>query len=174
MGGNMYGVANSVGSLAEFNFHGDVVAAEMVLREFQPKTELTIATLEFTLNNPFPPSVVENISNQTVLGNLFKNIAAKDISRYYSGLNTKMKHQFDDKTGFRFYDLLAVIVALHPDTVLKSWNHTVAVELEGKFTRGLMVIDRNELILDTYFGKANIPAEVDVEKILALKEMQFS
>ena len=56
MGGNMYGVANSVGSLAEFNFNGDVVAAEMVLREFQPKTELTIATLEFTLNNPFPPS----------------------------------------------------------------------------------------------------------------------
>ena len=50
----------------------------------------------------------------------------------------------------------------------------VAVELEGKFTRGLMVIDRNELILDTNFGKANIPAEVDVEKILALKEMQFS
>ena len=52
----MYGVANSVGSLAEFNFNGDVVAAEMVLREFQQKSELTIATLEFTLNNPFPPS----------------------------------------------------------------------------------------------------------------------
>ena len=50
----------------------------------------------------------------------------------------------------------------------------MAVELEGKFTRGLMVIDRNELILDTNFGKANIPAEVDVEKILALKEMKFS
>ena len=56
MGGNMYSVGNSVGSLAEFNFHGDVTAAEMVLREFQGKTDLTVATLEFTLENPFPPS----------------------------------------------------------------------------------------------------------------------
>ena len=44
-----------------------------------------------------------------------------------------MKHQFDDKTGFRFYDLLAVIVALHPDTVVESWNHTARVVTSSSF-----------------------------------------
>ena len=44
---------------------------------------------------------------------------------------------------------------------------------KGKYTRGTMVIDRNGLILGD-IGKAKIPAKVDIEKIVALEEMNFS
>lgn len=118
--------------------------------------------------------MVQLIDNSTVLGNLFKHISQVDIRRYEEGLQRKSKHEFDLKTGFLFYDLFATIIACHPEVVTNVEEYPASVELAGTYTRGMMVVDRNNRSnMFGHNGKVWLPKSVNMDRIMSLRSLKF-
>ena len=60
----------------------------------------------------------------------------------------------------------------------KAIEFPVTVELDGKYTRGMMVIDRNtatrqDSIIHHQTGTAWMPIKIDIKKIMGLKSLRF-
>ena len=126
----LQGIGNVTES-AEFNFHADPEAASTVLR--LAKCPVTIATWELSYKYNFVPLTWR----KEILGKLETSAAA---------LINKL-----EEVWFRNYlwgdnwilcDQLAMMAALYPDAVTQATNHIARVELGGRLTRGMMVLDK--------------------------------
>ncbi|XP_031573606.1 inosine-uridine preferring nucleoside hydrolase-like [Actinia tenebrosa] len=126
MGGNKHGIGNHFIS-AEFNFGADPEAAFVVLDQFE--CPINIISWEFCLENPIEWEFFNNyIGLPTPKSRFLKAISTK-IADYEAG------------GPWLTCDPFAVAVALCPDIVLEDKMVHATIELSGKVTKGMMVID---------------------------------
>ena len=126
MGGNYKGVGN-IAMAAEFNFYTDPVAAHIVIKEFScPKI---LVTWEFTQTARLSKEEMKTFLNQD-----------SKVSRFYKTIFEKF---LDVKDMGLLCDVLAVAVAVDPMLITKYHDVYATVELQGKYTKGQVVIDWN-------------------------------
>jgi purine nucleosidase len=128
MGGAVTGQGNT-SVPAEFNVAFDPEAAEVVFRAF-PRFEL--ADWEAVLRHGFPHRDFEAW------------LAAGDgRARFYDGISRFTRAWSAGRRGELWHsaDALAMAAALQPDGVLRAEERHLAVELEGRLSRGATVVD---------------------------------
>ena len=128
MGGAVTGQGNT-SVPAEFNIAFDPEAAEVVFRAF-PRFEL--ADWEAVLRHGFPHRTFEAW------------LAAGDgRARFYDGISRFTRAWSAGRRGELWHsaDALAMAAALQPDGVLRAEERHLAVELEGRLSRGATVVD---------------------------------
>ncbi|XP_006807196.1 inosine-uridine preferring nucleoside hydrolase-like [Neolamprologus brichardi] len=153
MGGTIEARGNTT-ICGEFNFVCDPEAAYIVLDRYTCPTYM--ATWEFTCRNTLPWSFCDNwLSVHTEKSDFVEKILR--ISRQ----KCEEKHK-----EFNPCDAYAMAAALNDAVIPESEEVAVTVELQGIYTRGMMVLDRNEKLKKEH--KVFIMKNVDLEKF---KEM---
>ena len=128
MGGAVTGQGNMSVS-AEFNIAFDPEAADVVFRAF-PRFELV--DWEAVLRHGFPHRDFDGW------------LAAGDArARFYDGISRKTRAWSAERRGDHWHsaDALAMAAALQPEGVLRAEERPLAVELEGRLSRGATVVD---------------------------------
>ncbi|EDO33492.1 predicted protein, partial [Nematostella vectensis] len=124
MGGNKHAVGNHLVT-AEFNFGADPEAAHIVLNEF--KCNMSLITWEFTLENPMTWAWFDEYAAvNTTKGRFIYNIT---------------RHTFENGGPYITCDPFTVAVVARPDIITKSKMVYLTVELDGRITRGQVVVD---------------------------------
>ncbi|CAD6186665.1 unnamed protein product [Caenorhabditis auriculariae] len=133
MGGNYYGVGNVSGvSSAEYNFHGDPEAADIVLREL--KCPVTVVPWEAFFFRSMEENEVDfhaHLRYDTPLANFLSTATRVGRIRF-------------EAVGrqYAYCDEIAIATAINEErVVLESKSLVVAVELSGTITRGQVVVD---------------------------------
>lgn len=130
MGGALTAHGN-ITAAAEFNIAFDPEAAHIVFEAF-PQFEL--ADWEATIAHGLPHREVEQW-------------LAADVprARFYEQISRKTRLWSEDSRGEEWYaaDALAMAFALEPEGAQRLEQRPVAVELEGRHTRGVTVVDWN-------------------------------
>ncbi|MEE6470490.1 hypothetical protein FKM82_008984 [Ascaphus truei] len=127
MGGNLEGRGNRT-VCAEFNFYLDPEAAYIVMNDFTCPT--FIAALEFANDNSLTKEFFKNWVNQdTVKANFMKTITAKG---------------WPEKKNFVSYDSYAMAAVIDEFIITEYLECAVSVELQGNYTRGMMVLDTQD------------------------------
>lgn len=145
MGGNFRGVGN-VTKCAEFNFWSDPEAAHIVLSE--SKCPIYIYPWEACLEASKATPLQE--WRMKVLPNIQSNI-------------TNFMDSIDGKIGRKNFvpcDAYVTACFIVPKMITKMEDFHVTVELQGKHTRGQMVIDRKKLEKPNAFLIEEIDAEM--------------
>lgn len=130
MGGNIEGIGN-ISEAAEFNFYADPEAANVVLR--LTKCPTYIASWELS----FKYTKVQRKWRDEVLGKM-ETPAAKLVQQ----LEQVWFDSWPWGDNWILCDQLAMTAALCRDSIKKSSEHYAQVELEGRMTRGMMVLDQ--------------------------------
>lgn len=128
MGGAVTGQGNT-SIPAEFNIAFDPEAADVVFRGF-PAFEL--ADWEAVVRHGFPHRDFEGW------------LASGDHrARFYDGISRFTRKWSEGKRGALWHsaDALAMAAALHPDGVARAETRYLAVELEGRLSRGATLVD---------------------------------
>ncbi|XP_018546217.1 inosine-uridine preferring nucleoside hydrolase [Lates calcarifer] len=161
MGGNTDSRGNTT-VCGEFNFVADPEAAYIVLERYTCPTY--IAPWEFSCRNSLPWSFCKEwLCQNTEKAAFMKKITALSMTKAQS---EDYQKEITEGKGFNSCDTYAMAAAIDDSFVTESDEVGVTVELEGKFTRGMMVLDYMELLSKKH--KAFIMKTVDLEK---LKEM---
>ncbi|MGE7138790.1 nucleoside hydrolase [Luteibacter sp. NPDC031894] len=129
MGGAVTGHGNTGKVPAEFNIGFDPEAAHVVFEAF-PMFDLV--DWEATVRHAFPDEVYERwVASGDRRAAFFEKIFA-----------TARRFNADhERTGFIAADALAMAVALDPAIVVRAETRHVAIELDGRLTRGATVVD---------------------------------
>ena len=150
MGGAVTGCGNTGRVPAEFNIGFDPEAAHVVFEAF-PQVDLV--DWEATLRHAFDE---ESFDAWLAAGDeraaLFGQIYA--TARAYNRAH--------ERRGVIAADALALAVALDPDIVTRSERRHVAIELDGRLTRGATVVDW--AIRLGKMAQANIVLEIDQDR----------
>ncbi|MDY0023117.1 nucleoside hydrolase [Arenimonas caeni] len=128
MGGAVTGQGNT-SVPAEFNIAFDPEAADIVFRSF-PKAE--VVDWEAVLRHGFLHTDVDAW------------LAAGDArARFYDAISLNTRRWSAERRGERWHsaDALAMAVALAPGGVRRAEDRPLAVELEGRLSRGATVVD---------------------------------
>lgn len=147
MGGAVTGHGNTGKIPAEFNIGFDPEAAHVVFTAF-PLFDLV--DWEATVRHAFDDSVLDAW------------LAAGDERAELFGRIFQVARRFNaahERSGFIAADALAMAVALDPSVVVRSELRHVAIELDGRLTRGATVVDWNKRLGGT--PNARIVLEVD-------------
>ncbi|GAA6225140.1 inosine-uridine preferring nucleoside hydrolase-like [Lates japonicus] len=161
MGGNTDSRGNTT-VCGEFNFVADPEAAYIVLDRYTCPTY--IAPWEFSCRNSLPWSFCKEwLCQNTEKAAFMKKITTLSMTRAQS---EDYQKEITEGKGFNSCDTYAMAAAIDDSFVTESDEVGVTVELEGKFTRGMMVLDYMELLSKKH--KAFVMKTVDLEK---LKEM---
>ncbi|KAL7369843.1 hypothetical protein ABVT39_010233 [Epinephelus coioides] len=157
MGGNTESRGNTT-VCGEFNFVADPEAAYTVLDRYTCPTY--IATWEFTCRNSLPWSFCDTWLAQDT-------DKARFMDKIY--LHTRKMVQTDryqkellGGPGFNTCDTYALAAAIDDNLITESEEVAVTVELEGTYTRGMMVVDYMEMLKKKH--KAVILKKVDLER----------
>ncbi|MEO6263504.1 MAG: nucleoside hydrolase [Luteimonas sp.] len=128
MGGAVTGHGNLTAA-AEFNIAFDPEAAHLVFSAF-PKIELV--DWEAVLAHGFAHAGFEHWLQ-----------ADSPRARFYGAISRQTRAWAADRRGERWHaaDALAMALALQPDAALEVLERPLAVELEGRHTRGATVVD---------------------------------
>jgi purine nucleosidase len=154
MGGAVTGHGNTGKVPAEFNIGFDPEAAHVVFEAF-PSFDLV--DWEATLRHAFDDAEFDGwLAAGDRRADFFRKIVA--AARGYNA-----KH---DRSGVIAADALAMAVALDPDIVTRSEIRAVAVELDGRLTRGATVVDWAKRLGQP--AQANIVLEVDQARFAAM------
>jgi purine nucleosidase len=154
MGGAVTGHGNTGKVPAEFNIGFDPEAAHVVFEAFEM---FDLVDWEATVRHAFPDDVYE--------GWIAKG--DKRAAFFHDVFGTARKFNAEhERTGFIAADALAMAVALDPAMVTRAETRHVAIELDGRLTRGATVVDWHKRL----GGKANarIVLEVDQARFNAL------
>ncbi|CAK6979343.1 inosine-uridine preferring nucleoside hydrolase-like [Scomber scombrus] len=154
MGGNCESRGNST-VCGEFNFVADPEAAYIVLNHYTCPTY--IATWEFSCRNCLPWSFCDDWLAQDTDKARFM----EKISRY-TRKTERYQKELVAGNGFNPCDTFALAAAINDTLVIESEQVAVSVELEGTYTRGMMVLDYLDLLNKKH--KAFIMKKIDVEK----------
>jgi purine nucleosidase len=154
MGGAVTGRGNTSKVPAEFNVGFDPEAAHVVFEAF-PSFDLV--DWEATLRHAFDDAEFDRwLAAGDHRADFFGQIVA--TARRYNA-----RH---DRSGVIAADALAMAVAIDPSIVTRSETRAVAVELDGRLTRGATVVDwAGRLGQPT---RANIVLEVDQTRFAAM------
>ncbi|NID16042.1 nucleoside hydrolase [Luteibacter yeojuensis] len=129
MGGAVTGHGNTGKLPAEFNIGFDPEAAHVVFEAF-PMFDLV--DWEATVRHAFADEVYERwVASGDRRAAFFEKI-------FGTARRFNAKHE---RTGFIAADALAMAVALEPGIVVREETRHVAVELDGRLTRGATVVD---------------------------------
>ncbi len=154
MGGAVTGHGNTGKVPAEFNVGFDPEAAYVVFEAF-PSFDLV--DWEATLRHAFDDAEFDGwLAAGDRRADFFSQIVA--AARGYNA-----KH---DRRGVIAADALAMAVALDPTIVTRSETRAVAVELDGRLTRGATVVDWARRLGQS--TRANIVLEVDQGRFAAM------
>ena len=126
MGGNKHGKGNHFIS-AEFNFGADPEAAFVVLNEFV--CPINIISWEFCLEHPFDWEFFYNYTGQPTTESRFLKSISMKISDY------------EDGGPWLTCDPFVIAVALCPEIILEDKRVHATIELSGRVTKGMMVVD---------------------------------
>lgn len=130
MGGAYLGKGNTDNFPCEFNVYSDPEAAAVV---FEKWPMLTMISWEATLNHPLPFSSVDQICQ-------YDNPRSDFLVKIMRMMNSIIKENLNKNVCFTA-DPLAMAVMIEPEIVLDSIEKFVQIELTGKFTRGMTVVD---------------------------------
>lgn len=154
MGGAVTGHGNTGKIPAEFNIGFDPEAAHVVFEAF-PMFDLV--DWEATVRHAFPDETYERwVASGDARASFFEKIFA--TARRFNA-----EHE---RTGFIAADALAMAVALDPAMVVRAETRHVAIELDGRLTRGATVVDWHGRLGGT--PNARIVLEVDQARFAAL------
>ncbi|WP_266157403.1 nucleoside hydrolase [Dyella silvatica] len=129
MGGAVTGLGNTGKVPAEFNVGFDPEAAQVVFEAFP---QFDLVDWEATLRHAFDESEFDDW------------LARGDHRARFFGKVFQTARSFNAKNerrGVIAADALAMAVAIDPDIITRSENRHVAVELDGRLTRGATVVD---------------------------------
>ncbi|TDG96238.1 hypothetical protein EPR50_G00237890 [Perca flavescens] len=157
MGGNIESRGNTT-ECGEFNFVADPEAAYIVLDRYTCPTY--IATWEFSCRNSLPWSFCDQwLAQKTKKAVFMKEISSLSMKKAQSADYQK---EITAGKGFNSCDTYAVAAAIDDTVITESEKVAVTVELEGTYTRGMMVLDYMELQKKKH--KAFIMKKFDLEK----------
>ncbi|XP_023276022.1 inosine-uridine preferring nucleoside hydrolase-like [Seriola lalandi dorsalis] len=157
MGGNINSRGNTT-ACGEFNFVADPEAAYVVLDRYTCPTY--IASWEFSCRNSLPWSFYDQwLAQNTEKAEFFKKISNLTVTKARSA---EYQKETTEGKGFNSCDTYAIAAAIDPTIITESEEIAVTVELEGKYTRGMMVLDYIEQMKKKH--KAVIIKKVDLEK----------
>ncbi|XP_040289236.1 pyrimidine-specific ribonucleoside hydrolase RihA-like [Bufo bufo] len=164
MGGNMESRGNTT-ACGEFNFVADPEAAYIVLNDYLCKTY--IVTWEYSCRHKLSWEWYDKWVNMgTKKSDFIKKIYAHSLQ--YSRSEKESKALVDGP-GFVSCDSYAMAAAIDESTITKVIECAVTVELSGKFTRGMMVLDLIDELKKK--NKAFVISGCDMEKFIALMEI---
>ncbi len=144
MGGTIAAKGNTAPHItAEFNIHCDPEAALIVLEAFPLATMLSWET---TLHHPLSWSQYDALIAQDTAAARFVADTTRETVAFL--------RQHPRVPGYLLPDPLAMAIALEPDLIHAHEQHYVAVEVQGRQTRGQTVVD--------YFGLLGRTPNVDV------------
>ncbi|URL58111.1 nucleoside hydrolase [Luteibacter flocculans] len=147
MGGAVTGHGNTGKVPAEFNIGFDPEAAHVVFEAF-PMFDLV--DWEATVRHAFPDEIYDGwIASGDTRAVFFEKI-------FGTARRFNAEHE---RTGFIAADALAMAVALDPSIVIRDEVRHVAIELDGRLTRGATVVDWHRRL----GGKANARIVLDVD-----------
>lgn len=148
MGGAVTGHGNTGKIPAEFNIGFDPEAAHVVFEAF---AMFDLVDWEATVRHAFPDDVYE--------GWVAKG--DKRAAFFHDVFGTARKFNAEhERTGFIAADALAMAVALDPGMVTRAETRHVAIELDGRLTRGATVVDWHHRL----GGKANARIVLEVDQ----------
>ncbi len=154
MGGAVTGHGNTGKVPAEFNIGFDPEAAHVVFGAF---ASFDLIDWEATLRHAFSDAEFDSwLAAGDSRADFFGQIVG--AARGYNA-----KH---DRAGVVAADALAMAVALDPGMVTRSETRAVAVELDGRLTRGATVVDWAARLGQP--AQANIVLEVDQARFAAM------
>ncbi|XP_077125874.1 nucleoside hydrolase-like [Ranitomeya variabilis] len=163
MGGNMESRGNT-SACGEFNFLADPEAAYIVLNDYLCTTY--IATWEFSCRHKLSWEWYDEwVDMGTKKSDFMKKIYAHSLQ--YSRSEKEQK-AIVGGPGFVPCDSFAMAAAIDGSIVSKVIECAVTVELSGKFTRGMMVLDLIDELKKTH--KTFVINGCDMEKFKALME----
>ncbi|XP_068612405.1 nucleoside hydrolase-like isoform X1 [Brachionichthys hirsutus] len=158
MGGNTDCKGNTT-VCGEFNFVADPEAAFVVLDRYTCPTY--IAPWEFSCRNSLPWSFCERwLSQNTEKAAFMKKITSLSFKKAQSA---EYQKEITEGKGFNSCDTYAMAAAIDDDFITECDEVAVTVELQGTYTRGMMVLDYMELLKKKH--KAFVMKNVDVEKL---------
>lgn len=152
MGGAVTGHGNTGNVPAEFNIGFDPEAAHVVFEAFP---EFDLIDWEATLRYAFDDAEFDAwLAAGDHRAEFFDRIVA--LARRYN--------QANERRGVIAADALAMAVALDPSIVVRSERRAVAIELDGRLTRGATVVD--------WAGRLGRPAQANI--VLEIDQERFS
>ncbi|KAL5016066.1 hypothetical protein ScPMuIL_005655 [Solemya velum] len=154
MGGNIDGKGNST-LAAEYNFESDPEAAAIVLKDI--KCMINLVSWETNLRHSLPFDWVDKwLSTETEKGRFVHDITQKAIH---------IQHEWKFSL-FWNCDLVAMATAVDEDVILEVDDEHGIVELQGKVTRGQLVVDW----MGRLGAKPNIRIikKIDMDKVCCL------
>ncbi|XP_029929417.1 inosine-uridine preferring nucleoside hydrolase-like isoform X2 [Myripristis murdjan] len=158
MGGNTDSRGNTT-VCGEFNFVADPEAAYIVLNRFFCPTY--IATWEFSCRNNLPWSFCDPwLAQDTDKARFMKRIFSHTMQMVQT---ERFEKEMVAGVGFTSCDTYAMAAAIDDTFVTECEQVAVTVELEGRYTRGMMVLDPVEMLKKQH--KVNIMKTVDLEKL---------
>ncbi|MCJ8732447.1 hypothetical protein PDJAM_G00211350 [Pangasius djambal] len=161
MGGNTDSRGNTT-ICGEFNFAADPEAAYIVLNDYLCPTY--IATWEFTCLSKLPWEFCDVwLAQDTNKARFMKKIFQHSIDMCN---NERINNELVSGPGFISCDSYAMAAAIDDTFIIESDHKAVTVELSGKHTRGMMVVDHLEILKTTH--KAYIMKKVDLGKFKEL------
>ncbi len=129
MGGAIYAKGNTHVT-AEFNIYADPEAAHIV---FEAWDKVRVLSWETTMENVFTAQDLERFfSIDTPRAAFFKKTNQKILDFVRSRFHQELLFAPDG---------LAAAVAIDPSIITRSEEHYLAVELDGKLTRGMTCVD---------------------------------
>ncbi|GAA0906805.1 nucleoside hydrolase [Rothia nasimurium] len=154
MGGAVTGHGNTGKIPAEFNIGFDPEAAHVVFEAF-PMFDLV--DWEATVRHAFPDATYDGW------------LAGGDKRAEFFGKIFATAQRFNaehERTGFIAADALAMAVALDPEIITRAETRHVAIELDGRLTRGATVVDWQNRLGGT--PNARVVLEVNQDKFEAM------
>ncbi|XP_061745760.1 inosine-uridine preferring nucleoside hydrolase-like [Nerophis ophidion] len=157
MGGNVESRGNTT-ICGEFNFAADPEAAHIVLERYTCPTY--IASWEFSCRNSLPWAFCDEwLAAQTPKAAFMRSISSLSMEKAKSADYQK---EITTGKGFNACDAYALAAAIDDTYITDSEEVAVTVELQGAYTRGMMVLDYMEHLKKKH--KVVIMKTVDLEK----------